>query len=224
MVDQYEALMAPARQRFDEHPAIAALFRDGLEVKTLEAFLIYFCALGVGMTEPVEQWIRRAGRRCGEFGLSKLAKALDAHAQQEADHHLLMQADTQWLVDRWNSRRQPVLVAGALMDLAPTKGVTTYRRLHEDVIEMLSVAYGPKLIERCTTLLGAGILEALSFLSDHVELDVGHTHFNRLQLSSLLNENPSFLPPLVSAGSAALDAYAMFLDDCLGLARHGFSS
>lgn len=239
MVDQYEALMAPARQRFDEHPAVAALFRDRLEVKTLEAFLIYFCALGVGMTEPVEQWIRRAGRRCGEFGLSKLAKALDAHAQQEADHHLLMQADTQRLVDRWNSRRQPVLVAGALMDLAPTKGVTTYRRLHEDVIagttpygqlaiefeiEMLSVVYGPKLIERCTTLLGADILEALSFLSDHVELDVGHTHFNRLQLSSLLNENPSFLPPLVSAGSAALDAYAMFLDDCLGLARHGFSS
>jgi hypothetical protein len=134
MVDQYEALMAPARQRFDEYPAVAALFRDRLEVKTLEAFLIYFCALGVGMTEPVEQWIRRAGRRCGEFGLSKLAKALDAHAQQEADHHLLMQADTQRLVDRWNSRRQPVLVAGALMDLAPTKGVTTYRRLHEDVI------------------------------------------------------------------------------------------
>src|SRR5690348_15448327 len=57
MVDQYEALMAPARQRFDEHPAVAALFRDRLEVKTLEAFLIYFCALGVGMTEPVEQWI-----------------------------------------------------------------------------------------------------------------------------------------------------------------------
>jgi hypothetical protein len=68
MVDEYEALMPPARQRFDEHPAVAALFRDRLEIETLEAFLIYFCALGVGMTEPVDQWIRRAGRKCGEFG------------------------------------------------------------------------------------------------------------------------------------------------------------
>jgi hypothetical protein len=239
MVDEYEALMAPARRRFDEHPAVAALFRDKLEPETLEAFLIYFCALGVGMTEPVDQWIRRAGRRCGEFGLSRLARALDAHAHQEAGHHLLMQADTQRLVDRWNTSRQPTLIAGALIDLAPTKGVTTYRRLHEDVIagatpygqlaiefeiEMLSLAYGPKLIERCVGLLGADILEALSFLSDHVELDVGHTHFNRLQLSSLLNENPSFLAHLVSAGSAALDAYAMFLDDCLGLGRRRFLS
>src|SRR5262249_10498907 len=91
-------------------------------------------------------------------------------------------------------------------------------------IEMLSVAYGPKLIERCTTLLGADILEALSFLSDHVELDVGHTHFNRLQLSNMLDKNPPFLSHLVSAGAAALDAYAMFLEDCLDLGRRRFLS
>jgi hypothetical protein len=233
-VDEYEALLAPARQRFDEHPAVGALFRDRLEPDTLEAFLIYFSALGVGMTEPVDGWIRRAGRRCGELGLSKLAKALEAHAHQEAGHHLLMQADANRLVDRWNAIRQPILSAADLLALAPTKGVTTYRSLHENVIagpvpygqlaiefeiEMLSLAYGPRLIERCAELLGPGILEALSFLSDHVALDVGHTHFNRLQLSSLLSENPSFLSNLVSAGSAALDAYAMFFDDCLGLGR-----
>ena len=145
-----------------------------------------------------------------------------------------MQADANRLVDRWNASRQPSLSATALFALAPTKGVTAYRSLHEDVIagpapygqlaieyeiEMLSVAYGPRLIERCTRLLGPGILEALSFLSDHVALDVGHTHFNRLQLSSLLDENPSYLSNLVSAGSAALEAYAMFFDDCLGLGR-----
>jgi len=236
-VDEYEALVASARQRFEEHPAIAALFRDRLEPATLEAFLVYFSALGVGITEPVDGWIRRAGRRCGELGLSKLAKALEAHAHQEAGHHLLMQADVKRLVDRWNESRKPSLNAAALLALAPTKGVTAYRRLHEDVIagaapygqlaiefeiERLSLAYGPRLIERCTELLGAGILEGLSFLTDHVELDVGHTQFNRLQLSRLLNENPSFLSDLVSAGSAALDAYAMFLDDCLGLGRRKF--
>jgi hypothetical protein len=233
-VDEYEALLATARQHFDQHPSVAALFRDRLEPDTLEAFLIYFSALGVGMTEPVDGWIRRAGRRCGELGLSKLGNALEAHAHQEAGHHLLMQADANRLVDRWNASRQPSLSATALFALAPTKGVTAYRSLHEDVIagpapygqlaieyeiEMLSVAYGPRLIERCTRLLGPGILEALSFLSDHVALDVGHTHFNRLQLSSLLDENPSYLSNLVSAGSAALEAYAMFFDDCLGLGR-----
>jgi hypothetical protein len=237
LMDEYDTRLRPARQRFDQHPAAAALFRESLEPDTLEAFLIYFSALGVGMTEPVEGWIRRAGQRCGEVGLSQLAKALQAHAYQEADHHLLMQADANRLVDRWNASRRPSLSAAALLALTPTKGVIAYRRVHEDVIagpvpysqlaiefeiEMLSVAYGPRLIERCTEVLGAGILDSLSFLSDHVELDVGHTHFNRLQLSRLLNENPSFLFDLVSAGSAALDAYAMFLDDCLGLGRRGF--
>jgi hypothetical protein len=237
--DEYEALLVPARKRFYEHPAVRALFRDPLEPETLEAFLIYFSALGVGMTEPVEGWIRRAGRRCEEFGLSKLAKALDEHARQEADHHLLMQADVKRLVDRWNASRQPSLSAAALLALAPTTGVLAYRRLHEDIIagpapysqlaiefeiEMLSLAYGPKLIERCIGLPGAGIEEALSFLNDHVALDIAHTHFNRLQLSRLLNENPSFLSNLVSAGSAALDAYAVFLDDCLDLGRRRFLS
>jgi hypothetical protein len=238
-VDEYEALLAPARQRFDEHPSVAALFRDSLDGDLLEAFLIYFSALGVGMTEPVDGWIRRAGQRCGDVGLPKLAKALQAHAHQEAGHHLLMQADANRLVDRWNALREPSLSAAALLALDPTRGVIAYRSLHEDVIagpapygqlaieyeiEMLSVAYGPRLIERCTGLLGDGVLEALSFLTDHVALDVGHTHFNRLQLSSLLNENPSFLSNLVSAGSAALDAYAMFLDDCVGLGRSRFLS
>lgn len=208
-VEEYEALLASARQRFDEHPSVAALFRDRLEPATLEAFLIYFSALGVGMTEPVEGWILRAGRRCGELGLSKLARALEAHAHQEADHHLLMQADANRLVNRWNARRQPGLSTTALLTLEPTKGVTAYRSLHEDVIagpvpyaqlaieyeiERLSVAYGPGLIEHCTGLPGPDILEALSFLSDHVELDVSHTHFNRLQLNSLLNENPHSYP------------------------------
>jgi hypothetical protein len=85
-------------------------------------------------------------------------------------------------------------------------------------IELLSVTYGPALLKRCGDLSGPEILDGLSFLQDHVALDVGHTHFNRLQLSRLLGERLEFLPELVSAGSAALQAYVMFLDDCLTLA------
>lgn len=239
LLEEYEARLAIARERFDQHPSVRALFRDPIEPVTLEAFLISFAIIGVRMTEPVEGWIRRAGSRCGELDLEHLARALGAHARQEGGHHLLMLADARLLVERWNKARDPKLDVDVLLDLPPTAGVTAYAILHEGVIsgpapysqlaiefeiEMLSLAYGPRLIERCTGILGAGVLEAMSFLTDHVELDVGHTHFNRLQLSGLLNENPSFLPHLVSAGSAALDAYAMFLDDCFIWGRGKFVS
>src|ERR1700682_5037396 len=178
-VATYDQLLTPARQRFDRHPSIEALFRNALGPVILERFLIYFSALGVGMTEPVEEWIRRAGRRCGDLGLSDLAKALDAHAHQEADHHLLMQADTQRLVELWNENHEPKMNAAALLALAPTPGVIGYRELHENVIagtaphgqlaieyeiEMLSVTYGPALLQRCNDLAGAEILGGLSFL------------------------------------------------------------
>lgn len=237
-VATYDRRLEPARSRFESHRSIAALLRNPLEPLILERFLIYFSALGVGMTQPVEDWIRRAGGRCGELGLAELAAALKAHAKHEADHHLLMQADTRLLVDRWNENHQPRLVAAALLSLAPTPGVIGYRELHEAVIagpapygqlaieyeiEMLSVSYGPALLRRCTELLGADVLRGLSFLEDHIALDAGHTHFNRLQLSRLLEQRPDFLSGLVAAGSEALDAYVVFLDDCFQLARRSAS-
>jgi len=234
LLEAYEARLAFARQRFDQHPAVRALFHHPIDPVTLEAFLISFAIVGVRMTEPVEGWIRRAGQRCGELGLEHLAKALAAHAHQEADHHLLMLADARLLVERWNRARQPRLDVDALLALPPTPGVAAYASLHEDLIagptpygqlaieyeiEMLSVAYGPRLIDRCTGLLGPGIVEGLSFLSDHVTLDAGHTNFNRIQLGRLLAEQPGFLSVLISSGSEALDAYAMFLGDCLEFLR-----
>jgi hypothetical protein len=232
-VAKYDDMLAPARQRFDQHAAVEALFRKPLESVTMERFLIYFSAVGVRMTKPVEGWIRRAGKRCGEIGLPDLARALEAHAKQEADHHLLMEADVRRLVSGWNERNERKLNAGELLSLSPTPGVTQYCELHEHVItgatpfgqlaieyeiELLSVAYGPALLRRCTDLSGPEILEGLSFLQDHVALDVGHTHFNRLQLSRLLEQHPAFVSSLAVCGSAALDAYVAFLDDCFKLA------
>jgi hypothetical protein len=231
-LEQYELRLAIARERFDQHPAVRALFHDPVEPLTLERFMISFATLGVRMTEPVEGWIRRAGQRCGELGLEALAKALVTHAHHEADHHLLMLADARFLIERWNKAGKPELNVDALLQLPATPGVRAYVSVHESVIsgptpygqlaieyeiEMLSVAYGPRLLERCIALLGEAILEGLSFLSDHVALDAGHTNFNRLQLDRLLEDQPDFLSGLVTAGSAALDAYAMFLGDCMGL-------
>jgi hypothetical protein len=238
LLEEYEAKLAIARERFDQHPAVRALFRDPIAPVTLEAFLISFAIVGVRMTEPVEEWIRRAGRRCGELGLEHLARALEAHARQEADHHLLMLADARLLTERWNKAGKPELNVNALLRLPPTPGVEAYVSVHESVIsgptpygqlaieyeiEMLSVTYGPRLLERCTALLGEAILEGLSFLSDHVALDAGHTNFNRFQLGRLLEEQPGFLSGLVTAGSAVLDAYAMFLGDCMGFLQRNAS-
>jgi hypothetical protein len=229
LLEAYEAGIGPARERFDHHPAVMSLFRLPMEPVTMEAFLISFASLGVRMTEPVEGWIRRAALRCGELGLAQLARALDSHAKQEADHHLLMLADAERLVERWNQTRKPPLNVSALVAADPGTGVTAYCRLHEDTIsgptpygqlgieyeiEMLSVSYGPLLIARCIALLGDSILEGLSFLRDHVTLDVGHTNFNRLQLRRVLEDHPEFLPGLIAGGSEALRAYALFLEDC----------
>ena len=63
-----------------------------------------------------------AGRRCADLGLSELSRALDAHAHQEADHHLLMQADTHRPVERWNENHEPQRNAAELLALAPTPG------------------------------------------------------------------------------------------------------
>ena len=234
LVEEYEARLAIARERFDRHPAVRALFHEPIDPVSMEAFLISFAIVGVRMTEPVEGWIRRAAHRCGELGLERLASALDGHAHQESGHQFLMLADARLLVERWNQSHTPELNPDALLALPPTPGVVAYRRLHEDLIagpdpygqlaieyeiEMLSVNYGPRLIERSTGLLGDGVLAGLGFLRDHVALDAGHTNFNRSQLGRLLEEHPDFLPLLVAAGSDALDAYATFLDDCRGFLR-----
>jgi hypothetical protein len=149
-----------------------------------------------------------------------------------------MLADARFLIERWNKAGKPELNVDTLLQLPPTPGVEAYVSVHESVIsgptpyaqlgigyeiEMLSVAYGPRLLERCTGLLGDAILEGLSFLSDHVALDAGHTNFNRFQLGRLLEDQPGFLSALVAAGSAALDAYAMFLNDCMGLLQRNAS-
>ena len=59
---------------------------------------------------------------------------------------------------------------------------------------------------------------SLSFLTDHIALDEGHTVFNRRQLNSLLAARPEYADDLVRSGSAALDAHAEFISDCVAAA------
>ena len=88
-LESYNQLLAPARERFETSPGLNAI-RSTNDPRMLEAFLLYFCAIGAQMTEPVETWIRRAADRCAVLGLSDLAEAFSPrHAHAEAGHHLM---------------------------------------------------------------------------------------------------------------------------------------
>ena len=130
------------------------------------------------------------------------------------------------LAARWNARRKPSVDACKLLNQAPTPGVLRYCKVHEDNIagdtpyaqiaieyevEMLPMRYGELLLTRCVEMLGAEILPCLSFVTEHIYLDVGHTNFNARGIAKLIDLDPSSIPALVSAGTAALDAYAQFL-------------
>ena len=207
-----------------------------LEADLLHIFLVYFSALGVGMTEPVESWIKRAGERCREIGLSEIGSALIRHAGQEAGHHRLMIDDVHILARNWNQRRgvRP-LDSQALLSRSLPPAVTQYRSLHQRVIdgpapfaqvaieyeiEALSVRYGPALLCQCKQLLPKEASTGLSFLAEHVALDTGHTQFNERQLERLLDERPQSLQDLIDAGVAALNAYGDFIDACLSAANN----
>lgn len=235
----YEVGVERARARFAEESGIATLLAPDIDPLLLEQFFIHFCSRGVALTEPVEGWLIRSGQRCEEVGFAELGRALRSHAKAEAGHHLMMIRDTHALAARWNARRSPLIDAERLLRRPPTPGGQMYQKLHEDTIasqtpfaqialeyemEMLPVRYGPQLIEQCKRVLGADILGCLSFIDEHITLDVGHTQFNTRQLERVLDDHPECVEPFVRAGSQVLRAYATFMRDCLCLAQDAVRS
>jgi hypothetical protein len=231
-LSDYEDLLAPARERFGDSFGVRTL-QSMRDVAFAELFLMYFCALGVHMTKPVEGWIRRAATRCTSMGFTQLGRELALHASAEADHHLLMIADLRSLAARWNASYAPPVDADALLGQLPSAGVVKYCKLHEESIasespfaqaaieyeiEMLPLRYGKLVVGRCIELLGADIISCLSFITKHIVLDSAHTDFNARALADLIERAPWSLSALAVAGSSALDAYASFLHDCVRLA------
>lgn len=231
----YEPGVAPARHELAAGAAFTALTDSAVDPALLDRFLIEFCARGVAMTRPVDDWIRQAGRACRDHGYDALGRALERHADHEAGHHELMIADTHRLVIRWNTEHPASpLDADQLLAAEPGVGVGRYVALHEDVIagpkpwsqlaieyeiELLSVTRGPELLGNVAAVCGADRVEALSFLTDHVALDQAHTVFNRRQINAFLTEHPEAGPDLAATGTAALNAYGAFLADCFEAAH-----
>lgn len=229
----YETKLNKAREDFINHPILTKIVRPEVDPIFLELFLIHFHALGVSMTKQVETWIYKTGEKCQEIGLTELGHLLCIHANNERGHDQMMINDTKLLVASWNKRRQPSLDAEEILAQPISKGVRNYIKLHEDVIasdtpfaqlaieleiEGLSLRVGPILIKQCLQVLGSDVLQDLSFIKEHVNLDVSHSDFNNNQLDKLLNEHPEYIEPLIDYGQKALQTYAEFLCDCYDLA------
>lgn len=230
-VQEYESRITPARQRFAAR-MVPVLNEPDTRIHGL--FLIYFCSQGVAMTEPVPDWIRRAGEMTRKKGFDELGLALTRHAAHEAGHHQLMIQDTQSLVGWWNRKTQGALSAEIFLEQPMSPGVIRYRQLHEDCIqgpapygqitieyeiEKVSVDWGPRLFSLLVHKLGPDVLQHLSFIREHVAIDVGHTRYNQRALSRFIEQAPDAMTVLVEQGAAALDCYASYLEDCVALAR-----
>gem|GEM_PF-630233 len=227
---EYEARVTVAREALVSSPSVQELLSGRLDETTFLAFLIEHASRSVAMTRPVESWIYRAGVRCEVMGLEAVCKDLKKHAKAEAGHDAMLVSDTAILVDVWN-RRYPShrMDAQALLSRPPTAANLAYEAMHEEVIrsdrpyrqvaieleiERLSVSAGTGFLARAQELMGEAA-HGLSFLSEHVRLDVGHTVFNEHLMERLLAVEPQAGLPLARTGVQALAIYQDFAEECL---------
>ena len=231
----YAAAIEPARQRFAADPAVNALFSGELDRQTFLATLLYFNALGVAMTEPVEKWIHKSGVRCEEIGMTALGRALKKSSKLEADHHLMMITDARFLVAEWN-REFPAfpLTADSVLATPRTRGVDWYCAIHEEYlagpipyvqvsfmqeIERLADSYGSRFVVSTKRVLGDAFSQGLTFIHFHITNDVGHAALSHKLLDDVLRERPDSLPELVATGEKAIDSYRLFLADAVRLGQ-----
>jgi hypothetical protein len=231
----YEPHALLARSRLDSDPALCRLLSPSIEPRILERFLIEWMARAVYMTEPVDGWIRRTGQRCIEQGMEKIGNALIIHAKSETGHHLMTLEDTHALVRHWNAHQPPpALTVEALLAQPPTDSMKAYRQLHDETIEgdfpvgqiaierevgFLAVHFGPRLMRQVESVLGAEVSQLLSFMSEHVAVDVGHTLLNEKLLTEAITRSPEHASIYAETGARALNAYIRFLGDCLRIAE-----
>ena len=227
----YHDGMSKYRAEFHEKNAFGPLLKSD-DKREILSFFIYFSGLGIKMTEPVEDWIERAGKKCKEIGLEKIGKKLERHAAQEAGHHNMMIEDLEALSLYWNEFNSVKIQPDEVRKIT-TDGILKYGQVHEDTIEnkpfgqvsieyeieLLSLKYGSDIVNHFRKKLGWESSKGLSFLEDHIELDVGHTKFNEKLLNDVLTLNSGYLDDLIISGNEALSSYCLFTNNCLEFAK-----
>jgi len=234
----YEPYALPARALLDTDPALRRLLDPSLDPKVLARFLIEWMARAAYMTEPVDGWIRGTGQRCIEQGMEKMGHALITHAKSETGHHLMTLEDARSLVGHWNTRYLPTLSVRDLCAQSPLESMEAYRRLHDETIGgafpvgqiaierevgFLAVYFGPRLMQQVERLLGPEVAGMLTFLTEHVAVDVGHTLLNEKMLEEAISRSPENARIYAETGARAMTLYIRFLGDCLHTVEDLFS-
>jgi len=231
---QYEPHTLPARSRLDSDSSLRRLLDPNIKPALLERFLIEWMSRAAYMTEPVDGWIRRTGQRCIEQGMEKLGNQLITHAKSETGHHVMTIDDARSLVQYWNTRRLPLLNIDELLSQTPTESMKEYRQLHDETIEgpnpvgqiaiereigFLAVYFGPRLMQQVETVLGKAVADKMTFLIEHVAVDVGHTLLNEKMLEEAITRSPEKGRIYAEIGARAMTTYIRFLGDCLHIAE-----
>ena len=231
---QYEPHTLPARSRLDSDSSLRRLLDPHIKPALLERFLIEWMSRAAYMTEPVDGWIRRTGQRCIEQGMEKLGNQLITHAKSETGHHVMTIDDARSLVQYWNTRRLPLLNIDELLSQTPTESMKEYRQLHDETIEgpnpvgqiaiereigFLAVYFGPRLMQQVETVLGKAVADKMTFLIEHVAVDVGHTLLNEKMLEEAITRSPEKGRIYAEIGARAMTTYIRFLGDCLHIAE-----
>ena len=234
---EYSRKVHPARVAFMQSRGIQ-FFMEESNPRKLHQFLILWTGLSIKMTEQVEHWIKSAGINTKSMGQNEVGEMLVHHADQEADHDLLLVKDLDYLVKKWNDLYEDSLTAEHITALATPEFTKAYVDLHEKAIggaqpyrqvaiefeiERISVHYGPRMIENVLHVLGYDYEAGLTFLVDHVLLDQGHTKFN-MQLLEKCLANGGAVEALAETGSEALQIYAGFLSECVNLTQKVFEN
>ncbi|MFY0569481.1 hypothetical protein ACN28E_37435 [Archangium lansingense] len=230
----YEPYTLLARSRLESDSSLRRLLDSSIKPAVLERFLIEWMSRAAYMTEPVDGWIRRTGQRCIEQGMERLGEQLITHAKSETGHHLMTIDDARALVEHWNVWRSPRLELEELLAQTPTESMKEYRQLHDETIEgpypvgqiaiereigFLAVQFGPRLMQQVETVLGKEVADKLSFLNEHVVVDVGHTMLNEKMLQEAITRSPEQGRIYAEAGARAMTTYIRFLGDCLHIAE-----
>lgn len=236
--NEYQVRMSSARVLFSQRQDVQQLFNAPMEAPLLNLFMIHWCALSAALTTPIPEFLATAGVRCEALGLTALAEFFKEHTEEEDGHHEWAAADTFKLVALWNAQYPDApLDAGQLLASNMTPSVLHYHKLHKDVvsgaapwaelaidveIELITTQYGPPLMKACAQALCEEGRQSISFLSEHVHFDFGHTDTNFQVVADLIQLKPEFTEHLVKIGEQALNAYGDFLGEALHMAKHSY--
>jgi len=230
----YESNMKKYRIKWLEDNLEKPIEEVGENSRLLLLYWLYYSVFGISMTTPVESWIEGAGIKCQRLGYDQLGKNLVKHACHESGHEKMMEADVHSLLSIWNDSFPDTIHPSEFNGLDILQSVKDYIDLHERnidgdtpygqiaieyEIERIAVVLGPKLLSITEKVFPQLLVNSLSFMTHHVEIDSAHTVFNQSVIMDFTAAYPGSVDHLVRIGECALSAYSRFIVDCVCLAK-----